>query len=236
MRSLVIAAALAATAVCPVAASAAGPAGPHYAVTMSGTFTSTGTMTESCRLPPDYEQRVTATGTATETATFRTTRPALVYVHRISDYPVVNLMNSHRTGLGTATIKRESTLTDGGQSRQCTEDAPAADCGERTLKLRLSLASHIDEHGKGVVPVFDAGPVDLSPPPLYESCPLIVGQSPFPGPSEDRFTRLSARKLLSGRRFTVRGSDSIRDEKSPLASDAKASYTLRYVITLTPRR
>jgi hypothetical protein len=213
----------AAVAVLAVAATPAA-AVTTYRATISGTYTTTGTVTsDRCEAGP-------LTGDASETARFRTTRPAKVFVQRLaSSYPAVALVDDHRPLRATATVTRTSGLDRGDTPRGCDAPPKAQDCGTRTLAFDVGFGTR----GGGVAP--DLSKNGFGRPGLFRACALTVGMFPTFADGGGS-ARVAAKRLLAGRRLVLRGGRRGSERESGGGIESSGSFDLRYTITLTPSR
>lgn len=223
LRSALIILALAL--VVPASASAV----TKYRVSVSGTYTTTGSVTNAGCYVDGTTQ--TLSGDARETVRFRTTRPSIIFVQRRSDFPAVALDDDHRPVKARAAVERASTLDDRESPRGCNGRPDPQDCGTKTLAFDIGLGSTRN----GVVP--DLSKNGFGRDALFSACALTVGMPGFPsftdGPG---VARVSASRLLAGRRLVLHGGKegAERLEGSDLSGGGR--FDLRYTLTLTPVR
>jgi hypothetical protein len=200
-----------------------------FSASVSGTYTTHGQVTNSdCSPPPSY-QTATLSGEATETATFKTTRRAVVVVQsRPHGHPSVTLLHTSKPIKGSASISRSSTL-DGRTDPQGCSGSHTHDCGTRALGLRIGMGSYSKGHTFGLVPDL-SGPAAKSP---FEACPLTVGQASFPiFIGGDGYAKVSPSTLLRRHKLVLSGGRQNSDSEHSSYYDASGSYDLRYKITL----
>lgn len=195
-----------------------------YRATISGSYTTSGTVTsDRCEGGP-------LSGDATETARFRTTRPAKIFVQRLaSSYPAVALVDDHRPLRAKATVTRTSGLDRGDTPRGCDAPPKPQDCGTRTLAFDVGFGTR----GGGVAP--DLSKNGFGRPGLFRSCALTVGMFGFPTFADGGgFARVGAKRLLAGRRLVLRGGRRGSERETGGGIESSGSFDLRYTIALTP--
>ncbi len=196
-----------------------------YRASISGTYTTTGTVTSTrCESGP-------MTGEAKETASFHTTRPAKISVQRLgSSYPAVALLDDDRPVRAQATVTRTSTL-DRGEPRGCTSPPKQQDCGKRQLAFDVGFGSR----GGGVAT--DLSKNGFGRPALFSACSTTTGMMGFPTFADGSGSaRVSAKRLLAGRRLVLRGGRLHSDREEGGGITSSGGYDLSYTITLTPVR
>ena len=200
-----------------------------FSASVSGTYTTHGHVTNSqCYPPPDYSAK-TLTGDADETATFKTTKRAVVVVQsRRHGHPSVTLLQTSRPIKGRASLNRSSTLLSRSDPQGC-NGTREDDCGTRSLAMRIGMGSYSKGRTFGLVPDL-SGPQAQSP---FEVCSLTVGQASFPifigGPG---YAKVSPSTLLRRHRLVLSGGRKDSDTEHGSDYDAAGSYDLRYKITL----
>jgi hypothetical protein len=223
LRSALILLALALVA--PASASAV----TKYRVSVSGTYTATGTVTNSGCYVNDATQ--TLSGEARETVRFRTTRSSIIFVQRRSDFPAVALNDDHRPVKAKATVERSSTLDDRESPRGCNGTPDKQDCGTKTLAFDIGFGGARN----GVVP--DLSKNGFEREALFSACAVTVGMPGFPTFIDGAgVARVSASRLLSGRRLVLRGGKKGSERLEGSDVSGGGQFDLRYKLTLTPVR
>jgi hypothetical protein len=231
---------------------AAGPASAlpgwtgRFLVTVEGTYTAQGQVNHnSCYLTPDAQSGVPASGTATETTTFRSTRALNLTLAKYSprfpfEFRASDDRSGFRPGPVRVSLNRQSSLRDGSTPRQCflyrgETSPPPQDCGPRTG------TAYFKPSADGIRrPIMGFGLMDAREQSLrdfYRACP-------FPGSGTDppttylgdtpRRVPVSVNRLFTGpRRQVVVGTTTVRrSAREDEFSTFSYSYTLRWKLTL----
>lgn len=201
---------------------------PKYRMTISGTLTSTGTVSSTECYAPGADMPVAKQGAASSTVRFRTTRPALVFAQRMStDGIAIGLADDDKPLRATATITDQSTLADRETPVGCGADEPKSDCGTTTLAFDIGVGGR-----GGIAPDFSKNSHKNAA--TFEQCPFTVGMAGFPSFTGGAgIAKVSARKLLGARKLTLKGGRKERDSLRTRTVTADGSYDLRYTIKLT---
>ena len=200
-----------------------------FSASISGTYSTHGQVTNTeCFPAPDYNQ-TTLTGQADETATFTTTKRAIVMVaSRRHGFPSVSLRQTSKPIRGKASISRSTTL-DGRTEPQGCNGAHTHDCGTKGLSMRIGMGGYARGKTFGIVPDL-SGPMGASP---FEACPLTVGQFSFPiFFGGDGYAKVSPSTLLRRHKLVLSGGRKGSDTDQAHDYNAAGSYDLRYKITL----
>jgi hypothetical protein len=216
----------------------------HFEVTLTGSYSTSGTATETGCSSVDADDNVhplpPQTGSAGETVSFASTRPvAFVVSSLFRRPPLVGPLRLHRLIPVRVTAKRTSTLGDHGTVRGCQPGddvgAPTADCGVKRRTYSTTV------FGSTARPLFGYHFVNYDastlwrPPDPFKACWLSIAQQWYGGARTHATAKVSATKLFNPhvRRIVLPGRRSGSGKRTEGNLSATAKFSERYTLTLT---
>ena len=211
----------------------------NFTARISGTYETSGTVTNTRCFRVDDQDNVTyftSSGAASEKTAFQATRGSLLGVSRTRGDR--RIFAGGPTIPVRATVSRTSDLSAGSEPANCRPNTPPPSCGTKTGNYKLEVYGV--GHGFGFSYNPSNGFSTTFPDDPFQDCPLVEGDSWW-GASYSRGNgraAVSVARLLNPRVKTIVVHGKL--DKAPVSStssySAKATETLRWTLTLKRRR
>ena len=205
----------------------------RFNVTISGTFTSTGSETDTgCHYEdvPGEVVQFTKTTTVTDRARFSSHGRGIVEVSSLGGPPLAGMI---KIPSGTAALTRSRASNT---PRPCSPSGLPDRCGSKSRTVRFGVWGRTTRSALGYELRNRTGPVYPDDP--FTECPLVGSQISW-GKLRPRPTKVSRAKLFDRRvrRIVVNGHYTVKEPRSGgRRYSSESAYTLRYKITMKRRR